>query len=101
MSRNPRLVLVALTGLLWFLANTPASADPWSHDPRQNTLVAAGPRGQCVSAMCTDGHEGAFIIYVDPCSVYTTIPASIPWVTFHAEHVLKDGDFDPAWPLNG
>jgi len=98
LGRRLGLAAFAFLALVW---NTSAPADPWSHDPRENTLVADGPRGQCVSAMCPDGNEGAFVIYVDPCSLYTSIPPSFPWITIHAKHVLKDGDFDPAWPAGG
>ena len=102
MSRNPgRFIGYAALGLLCLLWNSSASAEPWSHDPRENTLIASGARGQCVSTMCPDGHEGAFVVYVDPCSSYTSIPSFFPWITIHAKHLIKSGDFDPSWPADG
>ena len=66
----------------------------WTHDPSLNLPVCTVGGNQLNVTIAPDGQGGAFVAWED----YRT-PAN--GADVYAQHVLKSGALDPAWPANG
>ena len=91
MRRFP-LFALALAALMSDPARPARAA--WTHDPSANLTVCGAAANQINLAMAPDGQGGAYLAWED----YRT-PAN--GSDIYAQHVLKSGIVDPAWPANG
>jgi hypothetical protein len=93
-----RWIGLAVAFVAYLVTSSPARAAGWSHDPTRNLPLVLGPRGQCVMALAPDMKGGAVMVWADPCTLITSSAQPRLLLAFHATHVLRRGDVDPAWP---
>ncbi len=88
-ARNHHLLSI----LLFALALPPSAHAAWTSDPLTNLPVctAAGP--QMDPSIVTDGSGGAFLVWSD-------LRGGADYDVY-AQHVLRGGVVDPAWPVGG
>jgi len=98
MSDRKLRLRLAVTFALLVAFSIRARASGWTHDPTRGLPVVVAPRGQCMEGVQPDSHGGVDLVYCEPCSLYSLPPPSLPALQFHAVHLLKRGDVDPAWP---
>ena len=62
--------------------------------PANGTPVTTAPKAQTSPALVDDGAGGFFVLFDD-------LRSGNPGVDIFADHVLRTGIVDPAWPVNG
>jgi hypothetical protein len=90
--------LAVLVLALLALPTADLHASGWPHDPGRGLPVTTAPHGQCLSGAVTDSKGGIDLVYCEPCSSYAFPYPPLPATQYHAVHLLKSGDVDPAWP---
>jgi hypothetical protein len=88
------LAVVLLSSLVLGSAH---AAPGWPHDPNVNVLVGGGAGPQCGGSLASDGHGGAYVVWINAClTTVSTAPQ-----TLSLQHILRRGAVDPAWPAAG
>ena len=67
----------------------------WSGGPAINLAVSTALGDQSNPAACSDGAGGMIVVWND------TRNAGVSGMDVYAQHVLRCGVIDPAWPLSG
>src|SRR3989442_14525618 len=88
-SHSVLLLLALSSGVIW----PGAARAEWPHDPGVNLQVTGAKGNQQTPRAVSDGAGGVLIAWSDGRDTTN--------IDIYAQHILRSGAIDPAWPVDG